>query len=53
MVAQEPDLFQKKYCNTWCAFMIPVFYYTHRVKMVTFAQLVLVFANSWYFLKIK
>lgn len=33
--------------------MIPVFYYTHKVKMGTFAQLVLVFASSWYFLKGK
>lgn len=53
MVAQQPDLFQTKYCNTWRAFVISVFCYTHKVKMGTFAQLVLVFASSWYFLKIK
>lgn len=33
--------------------MIPVFCYTHKVKMGTFSQLILVFASSWYFLKRK
>lgn len=53
IVAQQPVLFQKRYCNTECAFVVPVFCSTHKSKMGTHAQLVLVFASCWFYLKRK
>uniref|UniRef100_A0A8C0EJQ2 Uncharacterized protein n=1 Tax=Bubo bubo TaxID=30461 RepID=A0A8C0EJQ2_BUBBB len=40
-VAQQLDLFQKNYCNTERVFVILVFCSTHKVKMGTCAQLVI------------